>query len=821
MLKCLMSTALTAAASNPLPIDRAAVVARHNVHISYRGNVDPVASQLTALTVGNGEIGFTADVSGLQSFNATYHVPDLPLYTLSNWGWHSPDPKAYNISTPMFQPDGQLNYVYENVSIASADTRPGKGNRTVPYQLNCPTYNEGALCRYQRDFPARINLGQMAFILPGSGRAPRGGGPTGNFHFLDLANISAADQRLDMWTGVLQSNWTYSDGGGTGASSAVSVDTVVDTETDTVSTRYAAPAGMGLGVQLAFSTLGRSGDASDWSPPGSRFGPLEDHNTTVLHDKNGRIDLFRELGADTYSVSCTYTSTAAGGIKVERTSTHAFAFHAHSGGSAADEDAGALDGVTTTEISCRYQSNCCVGPHPPVASGDLSAKPVPAVAESLSNAASVWQKFWTSGAFVDISSRTADPRAFELERRTIQSLFIMRSQEAGSVAPQESGLLMNSWTGKHHNEMRYWHQTWMPIWGHPTLLARSDQWFIDRLDNATAHTARQGYRGARWGKMLGESNMWGIGRGNGTKPIAYWESPNNINPALVWHQPHVIYMAELEYRASTSAAAKTEVLNRMKDVVLATAAFIADFPERRLGTGTNGKWLDLGPPLQSASEGDDPYNTFNPTYELTQFNFSLDVANSWRERLGLGRSADWDYVRMNLAPQPVVPAPSSGKPTYNRHANCLPSVFSSSPHNCTGHHSHPALNGALGCLPGDKYGINREIMNNTLHETLKVWSWSSAWGWDQPMVAMTATRLEQPEIAVDALLMNASTNVYLPSGYNHPRRTGEILAYLPGNGGTLIAVGLMAGGWADSPAGEAPGFPAQWKARAEGFTPYF
>ena len=71
--------------------------------------------------------------------------------------------------------------------------------------------------------------------------------------------------------------------------------------------------------------------------------------------------------------------------------------------------------------------------------------------------------------------------------------------------------------------------------------------------------------------------------------------------------------------------------------MLSTAEFLADFPERRIGTGTQGKWLDLGPPLVSASEGEGPYDVWNPSYELTQFNFSLDIANKWRERLGLGR----------------------------------------------------------------------------------------------------------------------------------------------------------------------------------------
>ena len=66
----------------------------------------------------------------------------------------------------------------------------------------------------------------------------------------------------------------------------------------------------------------------------------------------------------------------------------------------------------------------------------------------------------------------------------------------------------------------------------------------------------------------------------------YWESPNNINPGLVWHQPHVIYMSELEYRAAPNASAKEEVLQRLKGIVDSTAQFIADFPERRIGTGT-------------------------------------------------------------------------------------------------------------------------------------------------------------------------------------------------------------------------------------------
>ena len=42
----------------------------------------------------------------------------------------------------------------------------------------------------------------------------------------------------------------------------------------------------------------------------------------------------------------------------------------------------------------------------------------------------------------------------------------------------------------------------------------------------------------------------------------------------------------------------------------------------------------------------------------------------------------------------------------------------------------------MGCLPGDRYGVDREVMNNTLHVTLQRWDWDGCWGWDQPMVRL-------------------------------------------------------------------------------------
>jgi hypothetical protein len=57
------------------------------------------------------------------------------------------------------------------------------------------------------------------------------------------------------------------------------------------------------------------------------------------------------------------------------------------------------------------------------------------------------------------------------------------------------------------------------------------------------------------------------------------------------------------------------------------------------------------------------------------------------------------------------------------------------------------------------------------------------WGWDFPLTAMTAARLNMPEKAIDALMMPVQTNTYLPNGHNF--QDDRLTIYLPGNGAYL------------------------------------
>jgi hypothetical protein len=96
-------------------------------------------------------------------------------------------------------------------------------------------------------------------------------------------------------------------------------------------------------------------------------------------------------------------------------------------------------------------------------------------------------------------------------------------------------------------------------------------------------------------------------------------------------------------------------------------------------------------------------------------------------------------------------------------------------------------------------------MRRTLHKVFAEWQWADTWGWDFPMVAMTAASLGERQLAIDALMMDTPKNTWLPNGHNWQR--ANLPLYLPGNGGLLLAIAHMA---------RLAAFPESWNARWEG-----
>jgi len=87
---------LCAVAVHAAPIDRHALMTRHNV-VLHRFDAD------NPLTVGNGEFAFTVDATGLQTFPEAFEQTP-PLGTLSDWGWHTiSNPNGGSIDTFQFK----------------------------------------------------------------------------------------------------------------------------------------------------------------------------------------------------------------------------------------------------------------------------------------------------------------------------------------------------------------------------------------------------------------------------------------------------------------------------------------------------------------------------------------------------------------------------------------------------------------------------------------------------------------------------------------------------------------------------------------------
>jgi hypothetical protein len=531
------------------------------------------------------------------------------------------------------------------------------------------------------------------------------------------ADVAGIEQTLDLWTGILDSAFQWN-------GQRIVVETCCHPKLDllAVTVRGRVP------VSFEFPYGSSAMNAADWASP-------EKHRSRETASGANRLEIARELDDDGYQVSIAWQTPAG----MKREGAHRFVLRA---------TGDRLDFV------CGFWR---AGQRP---------APLPTAAETLAASRAHWSAFWSTGGAVDLAA-ARDPRARELERRIVLSQYLTAIQCAGSLPPQETGLTCNSWYGKFHLEMHYWHAAHFALWGRAPLLERSLGWYGAILPSAREKARSQGYAGARWPKMTAPDGR---------------DSPSSIGPLLIWQQPHPIAMAELCYRARPNR----ETLARYCDIVFESAGFMASYAHFDSRTGR----YVLGPPVIPAQENHPPRETWNPTFELEYWADALDTAQRWRERLGLPRDPQWDDVRTKLSALPVKDG------VYLAHENC-PQTFSER------NRDHPSMLGALGVLPGTK--VDRETMRRTLHKVFAEWNWADTWGWDFPMAAMAAASLGERERAIDVLMMDTPKNTWLANGHNWQR--ANLPLYLPGNGGLLLATAHMA---------RTSAFPESWKARWEG-----
>lgn len=684
-------------------IDRHQLVTRNNVQIN-------AVDTLAALSVGNGNFAFTADVTGLQTF-PEYYQNGIPLGTQSQWAWHSfPNKKGYEIK--------DVAKEYETCN-----------DHRFPVAVQHKKGRKKKAMHWLRTNPHRLHLGVIGLMILKE-----------NGEEIDIEDLEKIDQQLDLWSGKLTSNFEVE-------GTPVQVELFAHQQQDIISFR----------IQSALINQGRikvkfrfpyGSDCHvcpgyDWDHPNK-------HQSQIIEQGNGKAQIQRTLDATQYFVHLAFSQNA----NLSEQRPHTFFLSPDQGGD---------------------QFECSVGFY-----SEKNNTTIPSFETIQNNSEQSWASFWENGGVIDFSECT-DPRAEELERRVVLSQYLTRIQCAGEFPPQETGLTCNSWYGKFHLEMHWWHGVHFALWDRIDQLEKSMDWYNDVMEEARNTAQWQGFEGVRWQKMTSPEGKI---------------SPSSVGEFLAWQQPHPIYFAELFYRQQPDRA----TLERFKSIVFETADFMASFTHF---DASDGKY-HLCHPLIPAQEIFHPTETDDPPFELAYWYYGISIAQQWRERLGLPPNEQWQTVIDNLAPLPVANQlylPCSG--AYDAYTNE------------ENRRDHPIVTGAYGMLPNSPL-IDTSIMGNTLEEILKDWNWDTTWGWDYPMLAMSAARLGKQEAAVDALLMEVPKNTYLPNGHNYQDK--RLRLYLPGNGGLLTAVAMMAAGWDGAPSRANPGFPdnGQWKVKWEG-----
>ncbi len=222
------------------------------------------------LTVGNGNLAFTADVTGLQTCFDDY-LPYSPLVTQTNFLWHSFLNKEGDIYTLSDLDETEYEFSCK---------------RKVHYPTLSDDKNK-EIYTWLRENPHRLNAFRIRLFLDGK--------------LVKLKQISDIRQSLDMYTGILTSKFSL-------AGETVTVTTAVG-KSDTLGVKIeSALCKRNLSTVMDFPYASPEKSASD-------FGNVDKHNTKLT--KSGSLNYIeRSLDATKYFV------LIYGNVRAENTKIH-------------------------------------------------------------------------------------------------------------------------------------------------------------------------------------------------------------------------------------------------------------------------------------------------------------------------------------------------------------------------------------------------------------------------------------------------------------------------------------------------------------------
>ena len=598
---------------------------------------------------------------------------------------------------------------------------------------------------YYRMNPHRLNLGNVALVIKENNKQ------------IPLSKITDINQELDLYNGVITSSYRA-------LGEKVNVTTACmqygNHLISRINSRLLSKGKASVCITLPYPTGKHSDFASDFGSDGK-------HNSKIIEKGKDWAIIMHRLDGTSYYVGVTWEGKAS----LRQHGLHSY--------------------LLETKGDCLSFGVEYFNDDVKIVGLDFNSL--------LNTVKEAWNEWWEKGAFVDFGACT-EPRAKELERRTVLSQYLTYINCANDDPPQETGLTYNTWFGRPHLEMTWWHAVDFALWNQPKVVEQMLQWYDKTAAPIAKKIAqRQGFKGIRWMKM--------------TDPWA-GEAPSNTGSFLTWQQPHYIYLAEEMYRANPSE----KTLKKYAENVEATAEFLADFAKTGKLFGQTA--------IQECMTKDISYN--HP-FELAYFRYALNVAQQWRERMGKGRNKQWDDVINRLNPLPLT---KEGIYTAGLPIGKTEGLQSFDPFNTVGggattikaesfaekvRNDHPAVLGAFGLLPSHSAHCDSIAAHKTLDWVMMNWNWQTTWGWDYGMIAMTAARLGRPDIALDALLIDTQKNTYLKNGHNF-QTADRLRLYLPGNGALLTAIAMMCAGWDGCQEVLNPGFPkdGRWNVRWEG-----
>ena len=206
------------------------------------------------LTVGNGGFAFSVDVTGMQTLYNLYNKNNMPLCTMSQWGWHS---------TPVG--GGRVYYRQDDL----IKTEFEYNSRKVLYPVKKARGN-GKVYDWLRQNPHRVNLARIGLYWEGKEILAE-----------DLSDIH---QELHLYEGYIKSSFLVK-------GKACDIITICDSTSDTLAFSVKCEA-KGLSVLISFPYGSPNMSASAWEH--------ENHTTLTIQDDN-TIFFKRIMDGDNYS----------------------------------------------------------------------------------------------------------------------------------------------------------------------------------------------------------------------------------------------------------------------------------------------------------------------------------------------------------------------------------------------------------------------------------------------------------------------------------------------------------------------------------------